>query len=87
MLQRILQRVLADLGGPLEMGIRHLKVVFGRDGLRVADPRTDHMQGVGLREFGFTSTAKVLPQLWPWLQAGPLDDRRSWVRRLTHMSR
>ena len=70
LLQRFLQRFLfrpvltrCRLG---EMLVGHLKVVLGRDSLRLVYPRTNNVQRVFFCQFRFTRATKVLEQLGPW---------------------
>ena len=56
------------------MVVSDLQVVLRRDGLGVADPLTDDVHGEVFGEFRLPRATKVLEQLGPGLQTGPLDD-------------
>ena len=53
-----------------------MQVVLRRQWLRVADPSTDDVGGKIFGEFRLPGAAKVLEELRPALQAGPLDDSK-----------
>ena len=71
LLHRILQRA---VGGPLEVVVRHLEVVFFRHRIGVADPIADDVDGPVLCEFRLARRPQVVEQLRPPLLPGSPQD-------------
>ena len=69
--RRILRRFVCRL---FEVVFSHMQVVLHRYSDAVADPGRGHVGGELIRQFCLTGLPKVLPQLGPRFQAGPLYD-------------
>ncbi|MFO1007732.1 MAG: hypothetical protein U0929_17340 [Planctomycetaceae bacterium] len=59
---------------PLEIGLRRLQVVPLGHRDRIPDPVANRLDGMDLREVGFTAGAEIVKQLRPGLHPGPVDD-------------
>ena len=61
-------------GRSLEMLAGHLKIMFRRNRLRIADPRAGDMHRELLSELRLAGRAEVLKSLWPRFQTGSPND-------------
>ena len=58
----------------LEVVVGDLQVVFGGNGLRITDPRTDNMERIPLGQLCLSRSAQVLEQFGPRLQTRTADN-------------
>ena len=73
LLRRILRRIF-QTRCPLEIGLSGLQVVSLCHRDRIPDPVTNRLDGMDLREVGFTAGPEIVKQLRPGLHSGPVDD-------------
>lgn len=67
-------RFVLNLRRPRRSGRQSLEGSVLRDGLAIADPHTDDVQGNLTRQFGLAAGPHVMKEFRPGSEAGSLDD-------------